>query len=63
MEVGNAVFESDWLEGDVNYRRALLLMMVRAKYPMKLMGLKYTTASLQGLAKVSFFSWIIRRNH
>ena len=61
--MASAVYESEWLDGDVQFRKAMLLMMIRAKYPQKLVGLKFTTASLQGLGKVSGLDfWSVKNN-
>lgn len=51
--ISNAVYESNWMEGDTTYKKGLLMILIRARKPLILTGLKYTTVNLRGFTKVS----------
>lgn len=53
VAIAYAIYESDWFEGDVRYKKLMIMVMKRAELPMVLTGLDFFVTSYENQRKVS----------
>lgn len=60
MEIGNAIYEMDWVDLSPTIRKALITMMIRASFPIKLTVARIIPMNIKSLLSVCYLKLYFR---